>query len=155
MTDLHRYEASVEWRREGARFTDNRYSRGHRWRFDGGTEISASSSPAVVPLPMSVAASVDPEEALVAATSSCHMLWFLSLAAAKGWVVDSYDDDAFGVMEKNSQGKVAFSRIVLRPRIEFSGAAPDATALAAVHARAHDECFIANSLRATVEVESP
>ncbi len=118
---MHRYEARVTWQRDGANFTDNRYSRGHEWSFDGGAIVRASSSPLTVKVPYSVAEAVDPEEALVAATSSCHMLWFLSLAGRQGFVVDRYSDDAFGVMEKNADGKVAFTRITLRPRIEFAG----------------------------------
>jgi len=117
---VHRYEARITWRRDGAKFTDNRYSRGHEWSFDGGATVRASSSPLTVKVPYSVAEAVDPEEALVAATSSCHMLWFLSLARRQGFVVDRYSDDAFGFMEKNADGKLAFSRITLRPRIEFA-----------------------------------
>lgn len=152
---MHRYEARVTWNRAGARFTDNRYSRGHEWSFDGGSTVKASSSPLTVPLPFSVPEAVDPEEALVAATSSCHMLWFLWLAARGGFVVERYEDEACGVMEPNAAGKLAFSRITLRPRIEFAGErAPTAGELAALHHRAHEECFIANSLRCEVLVES-
>jgi len=152
---MHRYEATVSWRRDGATFSDNRYSRGHEWSFDGGIRVPASSSPAVVPEPMSLANAVDPEEALVAATASCHMLWFLSLAAKRGYVVERYEDAAFGVMGK-VDGKVAFTRITLRPAIAFAGdKQPDATTIAALHERAHAECFIANSLRCEVMVEQP
>lgn len=151
---MHRYEARIAWNRNGAAFTDNRYSRGHEWSFDGGIKVPASSSPSVVPAPMSIAAAVDPEEALVASTSSCHMLWFLNLAAKQGFVIERYEDDAFGVMEKNSRGKLAFTRITLRPDIVFSGGrTPTGDELAALHHRAHDECFIANSLNFEVVVE--
>jgi organic hydroperoxide reductase OsmC/OhrA len=151
---MHRYEARIDWQRGGAAFTDNRYSRGHEWSFDGGVTVPASSSPLTVKAPYSVAQAVDPEEALVAATSSCHMLWFLSLAAEQGFVVDRYSDEAFGVMEKNADGKLAFTRVTLRPRIEFGGAKqPSAGELAALHRKAHEECFIANSLRCEVVVE--
>ena len=151
---MHRYEARIAWKRGGATFTDNRYSRGHQWTFDGGVTVPASSSPLTVPLPYSVPEAVDPEEALVAATSSCHMLWFLSIAGQRGFVVDGYSDDAFGVMEKNVDGKLAFTRITLRPRIEFAGdKSPSADELAALHHRAHEECFIANSLKCDVVVE--
>ena len=151
---MHRYEARVSWQRDGATFTDNRYSRGHEWSFDGGVTVPASSSPLTVKAPYSVAAAVDPEEALVAATSSCHMLWFLSLAGRQGFVVDRYADDAFGVMEKNADGKVAFSRITLRPQIEFAGEKlPSAAEIAALHHSAHEECFIANSLKCDVVIE--
>jgi organic hydroperoxide reductase OsmC/OhrA len=151
---MHRYEARIAWRRDGAKFTDNRYSRGHEWSFDGGVTVPASSSPLTVKAPYSVAAAVDPEEALVAATSSCHMLWFLSLAVRQGLVVDRYADEAFGVMEKNADGKVAFTRITLRPRIEFAGdQRPSADEIAALHHAAHEECFIANSLKCDVVIE--
>ena len=150
---MHRYEARIAWQREGAGFTDQRYSRGHAWTFDGGVTVPASSSPLSVPLPYSVAAAVDPEEALVAATSSCHMLWFLALAAKQGFVVDRYVDDAFGVMERNAAGKQAITRITLRPAIEFGGeTVPTAEQLQALHDRAHEECYIANSIRSEVVV---
>lgn len=151
---MHRYEARIAWNRDGAAFIDNRYSRGHEWSFDGGIRVPASSSPSVVPAPMSIAAAVDPEEALVASASSCHMLWFLNLAARQGFVVERYEDDAFGVMEKNARGRLAFTRITLRPDIVFAGSrTPTDEELAALHHRAHDECFIANSLNFEVVVE--
>ena len=152
---MHKYEARILWQRDGAKFSDNRYSRLHEWSFDGGVTVPGSSSPLTVPLPCSVAAAVDPEEALVAATSSCHMLWFLSIAARRGFVVDRYEDEAFGVMEKNADGKLAFTRITLRPRVAFVGdSLPSAGDLAALHHAAHDECFIANSLKCEVAVEA-
>ena len=149
----HRYVARIAWERGGASFLDNQYSRGHEWTFDGGVRVPASSSPSVVPR-HSVAAAVDPEEALVAAASSCHMLWFLSLAVKGGFVVDRYVDDAYGVMEKDANGRLAITRITLRPLIEFSGARrPDAAGIAALHEAAHAECFIANSLKSEIVVE--
>jgi len=152
---VHRYEARISWVRNGAKFSDNRYSRGHEWSFDGGVRVVASSSPAVVPLPYSVVEAVDPEEALVASASSCHMLWFLSLAARRGFVVESYLDEAFGVMEKNLEGKLAFSRITLRPRIQFLDEnSPSTEELRSLHHAAHDECFVANSLKCDVVVET-
>jgi len=152
---VHRYEARVAWQRGGAKFTDNRYSRGHEWSFDGGVRVPASSSPNTVRVPYSVAAAVDPEEALVAAAASCHMLWFLSLAAQRGLVVESYVDEAVGVMEENAAGKLAFSRIHLRPRIAFAGERlPTPQDLEALHHQAHAECFIANSLKSEVIVDA-
>jgi len=152
---VHRYQAQIEWQRGTAVFTDNRYSRGHTWSFDGGIVVPASSSPLVVP-GASVAAAVDPEEALVASAASCHMLWFLSLAAKRGFVVERYTDQAFGEMAKNTAGRVAFSRITLRPAITFAaGAEPSPAELADLHHAAHDECYIANSLKAEVVVEEP
>ena len=107
------YRAVVVWSRDGAAFTGNRYSRAHRWLFDGGVEVPASSSPQVVPLPLSVAAAVDPEEAFVASLTSCHMLWFLSIAAKRGFLIDSYRDEAVGVMAKDASGKLAMTRVTL------------------------------------------
>jgi organic hydroperoxide reductase OsmC/OhrA len=151
---MHKYEARITWKRDGAKFTDNKYSRSHEWTFDGGVTVQASSSPLTVRLPYSVAEAVDPEEALVAATSSCHMLWFLSLAARRGFVVDSYSDDAFGVMDKNADGKLAFTRITLRPKIAYAGEkTPSAAELESLHHAAHEECFISNSLKCEVVVE--
>jgi organic hydroperoxide reductase OsmC/OhrA len=114
----------------------------------------ASSSPASVPLPYSVVEAVDPEEALVASTSSCHMLWFLSIAAKRGFVVERYVDDAFGILGKNPEGKLAMTRITLRPRVEFSASRlPSAEELRSLHEAAHEECFIASSLKSEVVVE--
>lgn len=152
---MHRYGARISWSRNDAKFSDNRYSRGHEWSFDGGVKVVASSSPAVVPPPYSVVEAVDPEEALVASASSCHMLWFLSLAARRGFVVDSYVDEAFGVMEKNPAERLAFSRITLRPQVHFSvEKSPSAEELESLHHAAHEECFIANSLKCEVVVEA-
>ena len=148
------YTAEIRWSRGDQKFTDNRYCRAHTWRFDGGVVVSASSSPAVVPLPMSDATAVDPEEAFVASLSSCHMLWFLSIAAKKGYVVDVYADDASGVMEKNADGKLAMTVVTLRPLVTFSGEKlVDRAALDALHHAAHGECFIANSIRSEVRIE--
>ena len=151
---MHRYEARIAWNRAGAKFTDQRYGRGHDWTFDGGVTVRASASPAHVPAPMSEAAAVDPEEALVASASSCHMLFFLFFAAKRGYVVERYDDEAYGELAPGPDGKVAFTRIGLRPRIAFAGEAPDAESLAAMHHAAHEYCYIANSLRAPIVVET-
>ena len=152
---MHRYEAKISWSRNGATFTDNRYSREHEWSFDGGVKVPASASPQAVRPPFSVAEAVDPEEALVAAASSCHMLSFLYLAAKRGFVVDSYEDLAFGVMEKNPQGKMSITRITLRPRIQFSPEKPPSPSeLESLHHAAHEECYIANSIKSEVVVEA-
>lgn len=145
------FSAEVAWERGDARFTDNRYSRGHRWSFDGGQVIPASSSPHVVPLPYSVAENVDPEEAYVAALSSCHMLFFLSLAAKKGLVVDRYVDAAEGMMEQ-VDGKTQVTRITLNPRVTYAGEAPDRETEADLHHRSHELCFLANSVKTEIEV---
>jgi organic hydroperoxide reductase OsmC/OhrA len=147
------YTATVLWRRDGARFTDNRYSRGHRWQFDGGVEVPASSSPHVVRLPLSVEAAVDPEEAFVASLSSCHMLFFLSIAAKRGFVVDEYRDAALGTMAKNAAGKMAMTVVTLRPAVVFAGKAPASAEIEAMHHEAHDQCFIASSVRTEVRCE--
>jgi organic hydroperoxide reductase OsmC/OhrA len=147
-------QAKVIWERSDQHFLDNRYSRAHRWRFDGGAEVPGSSSPHVVPVPMSDPNAVDPEEAFVASLSSCHMLWFLSLAAQRGFRIDRYADDAEGVMAKNAQGKRAVTRVTLRPAVEFSGEKiPTRDEVEALHHKAHEECFIANSVKTEVRVE--
>src|SRR5512140_487653 len=120
---MSHYTSVIRWERGAQPFLDHRYSRGHVWRFDGGTEVPASSSPSVVPLPLSRADAVDPEEAFVASLASCHMLWFLSIAAKRKYIVDAYEDQAEGVMEKNAEGRLAMTKITLRPLVVFSGAA--------------------------------
>lgn len=148
------YKTVVIWSRDGAAFIDNRYSRGHRWLFDGGVEVPASSSPHVVPLPLSVAAAVDPEEAFVVSLSSCHMLWFLSIAARRGFVIESYRDEAVGVMGKEASGKLAMTRVTLRPEVHFSGDnRPRTEEVIAMHHEAHDECFISRSVKTDVHCE--
>lgn len=152
---MHQYEATISWRRGEQKFTDNRYSREHSWSFDGGVQIPASSSPSVVPEPMSVAANVDPEEAFVAAVSSCHMLTFLWVASRSDFVIDNYVDRAIGIMEQNAQGKLWVSRVTLRPQIVFSGERrPTAVELDEMHHKAHEECFIANSVKSEIVVEA-
>jgi organic hydroperoxide reductase OsmC/OhrA len=148
------YTATIHWSRNGAVFTDQRYSRAHRWRFDGGVEVPASSSPHVVRVPLSDANAVDPEEAFVASLSSCHMLFFLSFAARDGFVVDEYVDEAVGVMEKDSGGRMAITVVTLRPAVMFSGdRSPTQRELDALHHEAHDACFIANSVKTDVRCE--
>ncbi|QAY75692.1 OsmC family protein [Sphingosinicella sp. BN140058] len=145
--------AIVEWSADGA-FESGRYSRRHIWRFDGGAEIAASSSPHVVQPPFSDPSAVDPEEALVASASSCHMLWFLHVARDAGYRVRQYRDEAHGRMGRDSQGRMALLRITLRPQIIFDGQEPDPAALERLHEAAHEQCFIANSLRTEIVVES-
>lgn len=150
----HTYQARVHWQRGTAAFTDNRYSRAHRWHFDGGVDVPASSSPQVVRLPFSDEHAVDPEEALVASLSSCHMLFFLQFAAGRGFRVDDYSDEAQGVMGKNSAGRTAMVTVTLRPRVSFSGERlPTREDIEALHHRSHEECFIANSVTTEVRVE--
>jgi organic hydroperoxide reductase OsmC/OhrA len=151
---MSEYPVSVRWQRGDAKFTDNRYPRAHTWMFDGGITVPASSSPHVVPLPYSEAHAVDPEEAFVASLSSCHMLWFLSIAAARRFCVDSYVDDAVGTMARNAAGKLAMTVVTLRPRVVFVGEhMPTRAELDAMHHKAHAECFIANSVTTDVRCE--
>lgn len=151
---MSEYRATVSWQRGDQPFSDNTYSRGHEWTFDGGLTVPASASPDVVPLPMSVAENVDPEEAFVASLSSCHMLFFLSIAAKRGFIVDEYRDNASGVLEKRDDGKTAMTRVVLRPEARYSGdKLPGNTELRKMHDRSHELCFIANSVLTDVQVD--
>ena len=148
------YTAEIFWERGAQDFLKGRYSRRHVMRFDGGAEVAGSSSPHSVPLPMSDAAAVDPEEAFVASLSSCHMLWFLAIAAKRKFCVDRYTDAAVGVMAKNGQGKMAMTVVTLRPEVVFSGdRLPTREQLDQLHHQAHEECFIANSVRTEVRCE--
>ncbi len=150
----HEYTATVRWTRgAGEAFSDNRYSRGHSWSFDCGITVPGSASPSVVPLPLSREDAIDPEEAFVAAVSSCHMLTFLSIAAKKRFVIDSYVDNALGVMTPNDKGKLFVSKVTLDPVIEFSGdKQPTPEQVADMHHLAHKECFIANSVLTDIVV---
>ncbi|MFN0066669.1 MAG: OsmC family protein [Limisphaerales bacterium] len=146
--------AEVSWSRADQPFTDQRYGRGHRWRFDGGAEVAASASPHVVPVPLSDPAAVDPEEAFVASLASCHLLWFLALAAQAGFRVDAYTDRAEGVLGPDAAGRLAMLRVTLRPEVTFSGAKlPTEAEHAALHHAAHGRCFIANSVKTEVACE--
>lgn len=149
------YSARITWKNDSPEtFTKNRYSRGHAWEFDGGTSVPASSSPQVVPR-YSVEAAVDPEEALVASASSCHMLTFLYLAARDGFNVASYEDNAVGEMAKTAGGKEWIAKITLSPRIEWlSDTIPTAEQLASLHHDAHEMCYIANSIKSEIVISS-
>ncbi len=151
----HEYRATILWRREGEDFGKGRYSRAHEWRFDGGITLPASASPSVVPAPFSRQDAIDPEEAFVAALSSCHMLTFIDLARRAGHAVASYEDEAVGTMERVAPGRMAVTRVTLRPKIAWQGAAPDAAALDDLHHQAHEACFIANSVKSEITVEAP
>jgi organic hydroperoxide reductase OsmC/OhrA len=148
------YIATIHWSRSGdGNFAKGQYSRAHEWVFDGGVTVPASASPHVVPAPWSDPVGVDPEEAFIASLASCHMLFFVDFARRDGLVIDSYTDQAEGVLEKRSDGKMAMTRVTLRPRIEWRGASPDATAIGDLHHRAHEACFIANSVNTEVTIE--
>ncbi|MDA0119181.1 OsmC family protein [Vibrio sp. T11.5] len=149
------YSATIRWKRaEHETFSDNQYSRGHLWEFDGGVRVPASASPHVVPLPYSVEENVDPEEAFIAAISSCHMLTFLGIAAKRRYVIDSYVDEAIGIMEEDDKGRTSVTKVTLRPNIVFSGSKqPDYAQLEKMHHLAHQHCFIANSVKTDIVTE--
>lgn len=149
------YTALIEWSSDTDSILDNDYSRAHTWVFDGGVTVSASSSPSVVPEPWSVAGNVDPEEAFVASLSSCHMLWFLSIAASKGFNVTSYSDNAEGIMAKNNSGKMAITKVTLNPVVAFgSNTSPSSEELERLHNSAHRQCFIANSVNSEIVINA-
>jgi organic hydroperoxide reductase OsmC/OhrA len=148
------YTATVRW--SGAdpeAYSKGRYYRGHEWAFDGGTVVPASAAPENVPPGTANPAGVDPEEALIASISSCHMLFFLDYARRAGFVLSSYVDEASGVLEKRADGKMAVTKVTLRPKLEWAGAAPTAEQLADLHHHSHESCFIANSVNSEVTVE--
>jgi organic hydroperoxide reductase OsmC/OhrA len=148
------YTADLLWERGEQDFAGNRYSRRHLWRFDGGAEVVGSSSPSVVPPPGSDPGGVDPEEAFVASLASCHMLWFLAIAAKRGFTIDRYEDAASGVLERNAERRFAMTRVTLRPKVTFAGnKLPTPEELDALHHKAHEECYIANSVKTEVVVE--
>ena len=148
------HTAQIAWERGTSKFIDNKYSRAHRWNFDGGAVVPASSSPDVVRVPYSDPAGVDPEEGFVAALSSCHMLWFLGLAANAGYVVDAYLDAAQGVLEKPADGVERVTRVILAPAVVFSGAKlPDAASVDRLHHEAHERCFLANSVKTQIVIQ--
>jgi organic hydroperoxide reductase OsmC/OhrA len=146
---MSEHKATISWERGDRDFSYETYTRDHTWRFDAGVTVPASAAPAY----LGSAEGVDPEEAFVASVSSCHMLTFLAIAARKRYVVERYDDEAVGVLEKNEDGKLAVTRVTLRPRVVFGGAKqPTADDLARLHESAHEHCFIANSVRTAIEV---
>lgn len=148
------YTAEIIWSRKGAEFLKSKYHRLHRWEFDGGVSVPASASPRVVPAPWSDPSAVDPEEAFVASLSSCHMLWFLNFASKKGFIVERYQDRAEGVMEKNKLGKSAITFVDLKPVVQFSGEnMPTKEEFMMLHHRAHESCFIANSVKTEVRLD--
>jgi organic hydroperoxide reductase OsmC/OhrA len=152
---MSEYAVKVTWtRKPDETYIDNKYSRGHAWIFDGGMTVPASSSPQVVPLPYSVEQNVDPEEAFIAALSSCHMLFFLSIAAKRRFVIDEYLDEPIGLIEKGTDGKMAMTKVTLRPKITFSGELrPTLAQLEQIHHQSHDQCFIANSVTSKIIIE--
>lgn len=146
--------AKVSWTRNPEEsFIDNKYSRAHTWAFDGGTVLRASSSPQVVPVPMSDPSAVDPEEAFIASLSSCHLLWFLSLAVERNYLVESYEDDAEGCLGRNEKGKLSVTKVILKPRVRFGGAnVPSREQVDELHHAAHEKCFLANSVHTAITI---
>lgn len=145
---MSKHEVSIEWRRESEDFRYDSYNREHDVRFGGGVTLRASSAVEF----RGKAEHPNPEEALVFAIASCHMLTFLAICAKRKLVVDSYDDDAVGVLEKNADGKLAVTRVTLRPRVRFGGEAPDEETLTRIHESSHRECFIANSVKTQIDI---
>jgi len=143
---MGKHTAIVRWSRGDGDFAANKHSRVHEWEFDGGLKVPASASPDIVPLPYSVAENVDPEEAFVASISSCHMLFYLHKSRDAGFVVNSYEDEAVGVLEKNAAGRLAITRVTLNPVVSYEGPVPSAEQVEALHHEAHELCFIANSI---------
>ena len=151
---VSRHGASLLWERGDSDFLSKRYSRRHRVTFDGGLEVALSASPANVPLPHSDPAAMDPEEAFVAALASCHLLWFLAIAADRGFVVERYRDRPVGTLARDARGRLAMTEVVLHPEVDFAdGAAPSSEQANAMHDAAHERCFIANSVTTEVRCE--
>ncbi|WGM32784.1 OsmC family protein [Brevundimonas sp. NIBR11] len=149
---MSEHVATIAWTRGDQPFADKHYSRAHDWTFDGGAVVRGSSAPSSVRVPFSDPAAVDPEEAMVASLSSCHMLWFLDFAARAGLVVDRYEDQASGTLGRNEAGRSYMSAVTLRPTTTFSGRQPDQAELDHLHHEAHQSCDMANSVRATITV---
>jgi len=148
------YTATIRWQRGAdGDFAKGQYSRAHEWAFDGGHVMPASASPHIVPEPWSDLAAVDPEEAFVASLSSCHMLFFLDFSRRAGFVINNYVDEAEGELAKGADGRMAMTRVTLRPRVEWQDEGPDPAALADLHHKAHEACFIANSVKSEVVVQ--
>lgn len=151
---MSEHHATIRWACQSPDLLKGRYSREHTWEFDGGAVIAASPSPTVVPTPWSNPAAVDPEEAFVASIASCHMLTFVWLASRAGFAAELYEDAAIGRMMKNDRGIPWISSVTLRPRIVWSsGKVPSAAELEHLHHQAHEQCFIANSVKTTITVE--
>jgi organic hydroperoxide reductase OsmC/OhrA len=149
------YKATIKWQRTSPDFLKGKYSREHTWTFDGGATIPASSSPHVVPAPLSNPAGVDPEEAFVASLSSCHMLTFVWLASKRGFQIDSYEDEAVGTMTKNEKGVPWMNLVTLNPKIIYSGdKTPTPEDEKQLHHLAHAQCYIANSVKTEIIVHS-
>ncbi|PKD44150.1 OsmC family protein [Rhodohalobacter barkolensis] len=150
---MSNYIATIRWNRNGAAFSDQKYQRLHTWSFENGMTMNAAASPNIVPETCTDSSVIDPEEAFTASVASCHMLWFLSIAAGRGYIVNQYSDPAEGVLEKNSEGKMAMTKVIIRPTVAFdSENAPDENDFIKMHQVAHSKCFIANSIKSEIEI---
>ena len=150
---MSEYKATIDWRRQSADFDHKTYNRNHTLAFEGGIRVPATAAPANIPPTAAGAPGVDPEQTFVASLSSCHMLWFLHLASRAKYVVDRYVDEASGVLEKNAEGKMAMTRVTLRPKVSYAGRKPNPEEHAKLHEDAHHKCFIANSVKTEVLIE--
>jgi organic hydroperoxide reductase OsmC/OhrA len=149
------HNATIRWfASPGEDFAKGQYSRAHSWNFDGLANVAASASPHIVPMPWANPDAVDPEEAFVASAASCHMLFYLDFARRAGLIVTGYEDEAEGVMEKGADGKMRITRITLRPRIVYGGEEPTQAVVDELHHKAHEACFIANSITSEIVVET-
>lgn len=152
---MSKHFATIRWfASPGEEFSKGQYSRGHSWNFDGLTNVAASASPHIVPMPWANPDAVDPEEAFVASAASCHMLFFLDFSRRAGLIITGYDDEAEGLMEKGADGKMRITRITLRPKIVWSGDAPGQAQIDELHHKSHEACFIANSITSEIAIES-
>ena len=151
----HEYHATIQWNSHGTDFINGKYSRAHQWSFDCGITLEASASPQVVPLPFSKEYAIDPEESYVASISSCHMLTFLYLASREKIDVERYIDHALGWMETTPDGKTWVTRVILRPQIIYRGTPPSVKEIEVLHHAAHEECYIANSVKTDIRIETP
>jgi organic hydroperoxide reductase OsmC/OhrA len=149
---MSEHRASIEWRLQGA-FDHEHYSRAHTMRFDGGIELAGNAAPGNIPATVVPVNGVDPEQAFVASLSACHMLWFIALACKAGWHLERYSDDASGVLERNAAGKMAMTRVTLRPDAGFAAPGPSPEQLLALHHKAHEHCFIANSVTTQIDIK--
>lgn len=150
---MSEHRATIDWRLESTEFSYESYNRGHAWTFVGGVRVPAAAAPGNIPPSAVGAPGVDPEQAFVAALSSCHMLWFLHLACNRKLKVVRYRDEAVGVLEKGADGKEAITRVTLRPAVSFEGTPPGPEQFAELHEKAHQRCFIANSVKSEVVIE--
>jgi len=147
------YKATIHWKRSGAKFLDHKYQRTHTWTFDNGLRLKAAASPHIVGKSFTDSSVIDPEEAFIASVGSCHMLWFLSLAAGMGFVVNKYSDQSEGTLEKNSEGHMAMTKVLIQPMVSFEADnAPSQEDFLKLHREAHRKCFIANSVKSDIEI---